>query len=162
MATSRLLSFPPIAVTVLILLVSFPFLFAFSLEDTGSTLYLDSIPYYIPATPFTTIDPASLGDYHAKKSSSGLLPVTVVSVQKNKFGVKELDNVVSDFAKDDVWGEGFLGGELQNITKTLVFLLDFDFYAWQIPDMGFLSAQRCDIDLILISSFSIRAIVLKQ
>ena len=112
MATSRLPSFPPIAVSVLILLVSFPFLFAFSLEDTGSTLYLDSIPYYIPATPFTTVDSASLEDYHAKKSSSGLLPVTVVNVQKNKFGIKELNDVVSNFAKDDVWGEGFLGGEL--------------------------------------------------
>lgn len=100
----------------LLLLSSFPCASAFSLVETGSTLYLDSIPYYIPATPFITLNSWSLRQhYDAKKSSGGLLPVTVVNVKNSGFGVKELSDVVSGFANDDVWGEGFLDGKSRRI-----------------------------------------------
>lgn len=111
MAPSLVPSGPPVLAMLLILLVSFPLLSAFTLVGTGSTLSLNSIPYYIPATPFATIDPVSLNQDYTKTSSSGLLPVTVVNVKEQGFGVKELGDVVSGFANDDVWEDGFLGGE---------------------------------------------------
>lgn len=111
MAHSRFPSGSLVSAIFLTLLTSVPLLSAFSLVETGSTLTLNSVSYYIPASPFTTIDPVSLNKYYTKNSSSGLLPVTVINVKEQGFGVKELGDVVSGFAKDDVWGEGFLGGE---------------------------------------------------
>lgn len=120
----------------LLLLGSFPFTSTFSLVETGSTLYLGSVPYYIPTTPFITLNSLSLRQhYDAKKSSGGLLPVTVVNVNNSEFGIRELSDVVNGFAEDDVWGEGFLDGKSRRTNDILFFNIFFflkkNWYIWK-------------------------------
>lgn len=96
-------------VILVALLVSLPLVSGFSLVGTGSTLTLDSVYYYVPTTPFAHINPISLRGYTSKElSENTLFPVTVVSGKNEGFGIQELEDTVSDFAKDDVWGKGFL------------------------------------------------------
>ena len=86
---------------------------ALSLTFTGSTLVLNDIPYYVPATPYTTISfPASL---KSAASAGGLVPVTVVSgVSASNSSLSTLEDIIGGFESDDVWSEGFLEGMFMN------------------------------------------------
>lgn len=70
---------------------------------------LGDIPYYIPATPYTTISPQG---FSRLNSVNGLSPVTVISVTAGNDSVGSLGSVVKEFAADDVWNTGFLEGRL--------------------------------------------------
>lgn len=84
-----------------------PDVVALSLTSTGGTLMLGDVPYYVPATPYTTISANGLGRLD---SVNGLAPVTVVSVTAGNDSVGSLGSIVGDFAADDVWNTGFLEG----------------------------------------------------
>ena len=99
------LSFPA---SVLSLLLSFViYVGALSLTSTGGTVMLGDIPYYVPATPYTTISAPGLGRL---QSVNGLSPITVVSATARNASVASLGSIVTDFAEDDVWNTGFLHG----------------------------------------------------
>ncbi|KAL8766820.1 MAG: hypothetical protein Q9209_006478 [Squamulea sp. 1 TL-2023] len=109
------------------MLLSFPFFFlyllifattyvvALSLASTGGTLMFGDIPYYIPATPYTTISTPGLDRLQGVNSLS---PVTVISAAAGNASVGSLGSVVAEFAKDDVWNAGFLQGILVQPTTS--------------------------------------------
>lgn len=70
---------------------------------------LGDIPYYIPASPYTTISPQGFGRLN---SVTGLSPVTVVSVIAGNDSAGGLGSILKDYAADDVWNTGFLEGRL--------------------------------------------------
>ncbi|KAI4289394.1 MAG: hypothetical protein L6R35_001345 [Caloplaca aegaea] len=82
---------------------------ALSLISTGGTLMLGNIPYYVPATPFTTISTSGFGRL---QSVNGLAPVTVISITAANNSIGHLSSIIGDFAADDVWNTGFLDGLL--------------------------------------------------
>ncbi len=99
------LSFPS---PVLSLLLSFViYVGALSLTSTGGTVMLGDVPYYVPATPYTTISAPGVGRL---QYVNGLSPITVVSSTARNASVASLGSIVADFAKDDVWNTGFLHG----------------------------------------------------
>ncbi|KAI4198696.1 MAG: hypothetical protein LQ346_002716 [Caloplaca aetnensis] len=94
---------------------------ALSLKSTGGTLMLGDIPYYIPASPYTTISPQGFGRLN---SVTGLSPVTVVSVIAGNDSAGGLGSILKDYAADDVWNTGFLEGRLQrSLTEALRILV---------------------------------------
>ena len=81
------------------------------LTSLGSTLVLDGVPYYVPATPFTNIEhdfKSSL--LNGKTSAAGLIPVTVVSGVGSNFSQSDLKKTLAGFGGDDVWSGGFRTG----------------------------------------------------
>ena len=79
-----------------------------SLIFTGQTLFLNNIPYYVPATPLVTLP--SFSFLTNLGSADGLVPVTVVALPSSNFSLSTVEAVVSGFGADDVWNEGFLEG----------------------------------------------------
>lgn len=79
---------------------------AVSLESTGQTFVLNDIPYYVPATPFTTIP--LLKPLESAASAGGLVPVTVLEVSASNATLSGLEQAIDGFSIDDVWNEGFL------------------------------------------------------
>lgn len=90
-----------------LLLFNFEQIMALSLISTGGTLMLGNIPYYVPATPFTTISTSGFGRL---QSVNGLAPVTVISITAANNSIGHLSSIIGDFAADDVWNTGFLDG----------------------------------------------------
>ena len=82
---------------------------AISLTSTGQTLVLNDIPYYVPATPFTTILPVPL--LQSIASAGGLIPVTIVALSAGNASLSGLEQTIDGFEVDDVWNEGFLEGK---------------------------------------------------
>lgn len=83
------------------------------LISTGSTLSLDSVPYYIPSIPYTKI-PNFQSHVLAGKGSGcdGIVPVTVVKATSAAFTLAQLEQTVVTYGKeDDVWQPGFLSGK---------------------------------------------------
>ncbi|KAL8921312.1 MAG: hypothetical protein Q9172_004085 [Xanthocarpia lactea] len=70
---------------------------------------LGDVPYYVPATPYTTILALGLGRL---QNVNGLSPITVVSSTAGNASVASLGSILADFANDDVWNAGFLHGVL--------------------------------------------------
>lgn len=68
---------------------------------------LGDVPYYVPATPYTTLSSHGL---NRLQTVNGLAPVTVVSVTASNNSVGSLGSIVGGFAADDVWNTGFLEG----------------------------------------------------
>ena len=81
---------------------------AVSLESTGQTLVLNGIPYYVPATPFTTI--SVLKPLKSAASAGGLVPVTILKLSASNANPSGLEQAIDGFGEDDVWNEGFLEG----------------------------------------------------
>lgn len=85
---------------------------AFNLTSTGSTVILNGIPYYIPATSAGSIpefDPHILAG--TKSVFGGLVPVTVVEAPSVTFNLQNLKSTIKKYGKeDDVWGVAFLSG----------------------------------------------------
>jgi len=104
-----------VILTTLFPLLSFilPFLpptFA-QLTPTGSTLVLNGISYYVPATPLTNLEHGFKSSLlNGKASAAGLTPVTVVSGIRADFSQSDLEKTVVGFGGDDVWSGGFLEG----------------------------------------------------
>ena len=88
-----------------------------SLLFTGQTLFLNDIPYYVPATPLVTLP--SFSSLTNLGSADGLVPVTVVTLPSSNFSLSVVETVVSGFGADDVWNEGFLEG-MYSDNSTLV------------------------------------------
>ncbi|KAL8653536.1 MAG: hypothetical protein Q9226_003809 [Calogaya cf. arnoldii] len=84
-----------------------PYVAALSLKSTGRTLMLGDIPYYVPATPYTTISVHALGRL---QSINGLSPVTVLGAVGNNATVGSLSSILAEFTTDDVWNADFLQG----------------------------------------------------
>ncbi|KAL9054841.1 MAG: hypothetical protein Q9206_003378 [Seirophora lacunosa] len=101
--------------------ISLPFLGSFflfylqtivaqSLTSTGGTFMLGNLPYYVPATPYTTI---SAQGFPRLRGVNGLAPVTVVSATAGSDNIRGLASIVRDFAADDVWNTAFLEGRIR-------------------------------------------------
>ncbi|KAL8976888.1 MAG: hypothetical protein Q9205_007203 [Flavoplaca limonia] len=90
--------------------------------DTGSTLSMDGIYYYLPGKAFShghanVYTAASAG---SKSSAKGLIPVTVINSAAANFNLAALESTVLSFGQqDDVWGENFLSVNVLNRTSTL-------------------------------------------
>lgn len=68
---------------------------------------LGDIPYYVPATPYTTVTVRALGRL---QSVNGLSPVTVIGATASNASVGSLGSILAGFAIDDVWNPNFLQG----------------------------------------------------
>ena len=85
--------------------------------DTGSTLSMDGIYYYLPGKAFSH---GHAGVYTAaaagsKSSARGLIPVTVINSAAANFNLAAFESTVLDFGQqDDVWGENILSGDKPN------------------------------------------------
>ncbi|KAL9038422.1 MAG: hypothetical protein Q9214_005289 [Letrouitia sp. 1 TL-2023] len=79
--------------------------YAVSLAYTGRTLMLGDVAYYLPATPFSTLEVPGLGQL---QGDNGLVPATVVSATAGNDSVGSLGTLIEGFATDDVWNTGFL------------------------------------------------------
>ena len=90
-------------ISAIVSLLSFAELGASQLVSTGQTVNVNGIPYYVPATPLTTVATRGLRRLH---SPGGLVPVTVADSSTN------LQVTIQGYGKvDDVWSTGFLEGE---------------------------------------------------
>ncbi|KAG8526482.1 uncharacterized protein KY384_008682 [Bacidia gigantensis] len=78
---------------------------ALSLTSTGSTLLLNEISYYIPASPFIVLPSPSLSE--SAPSAGGLTPVTVIAASSNA-SFSTVDQIIKILGSDDVWTEDFL------------------------------------------------------
>lgn len=75
---------------------------ASQLVSTGQTVVLDGQPYYVPASPLTTVKARR---FRSLPSAGGLVPVTVVDSMVN------LQATFQAYEKaDDIWSIGFLEG----------------------------------------------------
>lgn len=79
------------------------------LTFTGQTLCLNGIPYYVPATPITTV--ASLTGLKLVGTAGGLVPATVVRTSATNSSLGALKSIIEGFYADDVWNAGFLKGK---------------------------------------------------
>lgn len=68
---------------------------------------LGDIPYYVPATPYTTVSVRGLGRL---QSVNGLSPVTVIGATASNATAGSLGSILAGFATDDVWNPDFLQG----------------------------------------------------
>ena len=94
-----------------------------SVLDMGSTLSMNGIYYYLPSKPFShgyaNVYTASASG--SKSSRLGLVPITVVNSGAATSNLAALENTLNAFSKqDDVWGDGFLSGELSRLTSFVV------------------------------------------
>ncbi|KAL8650720.1 MAG: hypothetical protein Q9210_003659 [Variospora velana] len=82
--------------------------------NTGATLFVNGILYYLPGKSFSS---GHGGIYATCASGSttsglGLVPITVVNSSFVASDLAALETIVDTFSKqDDVWGEAFLSGE---------------------------------------------------
>lgn len=93
----------------IILFLLFARLTAAVLTLTGQTLFLDGIPYYVPAAPITTV--ASLDALQLAGTAGGLVPITVVGIAATNSSADAVGSIIAGFHADDVWNEGFLKGK---------------------------------------------------
>ena len=75
-----------------------------TLLQTGQTVELNGIPYYVPAAPVLT-----LHDVPELANLGSLAPLTVLVSNESTFDAADLRDTVSAYkTADDVWSEGFL------------------------------------------------------
>lgn len=108
LSSAEMISFTSPALFILLSCVFQHFTRAVSLASTGQTLVLNGIPYYVPATPFTTIP--IIKPLKSAASAGSLVPVTVVGLSASNATLSGLEQAVDGFSVDDVWNEGFLEG----------------------------------------------------
>ena len=87
--------------------------YAEDLEASGSTVSLGGIPYYIPGNPIASenVNVYATCSSRSKKSTLGLVPITVVDLSSTTFSLATLETTVTAFEKqDDVWTNAFLSG----------------------------------------------------
>lgn len=82
---------------------------AAEIASTGSTLTLNGVSFYVPATPLITLP--RLSSLNSPVSAGGLVPVTVVGGSSNA-SFTSTAQVSASFGYDDVWNEGFLSAVL--------------------------------------------------
>ena len=82
---------------------------ATEIASTGSTLTLNGVSYYVPATPLITLPRFS--SLNSATSAGGLVPVTVIGGSSNA-SLASTAQVSASFGYDDVWNEGFLSAVL--------------------------------------------------
>ncbi|KAL8712010.1 MAG: hypothetical protein Q9220_003706 [cf. Caloplaca sp. 1 TL-2023] len=68
---------------------------------------LGDIPYYVPATPFTTV---KLSAHTPSQSFNGITPVTIINVSAGNDSVEGYGSIAATFTTDDVWSPYFLEG----------------------------------------------------
>jgi hypothetical protein len=112
---------------------------ATSLISTGQTLLLNDIPYYVPATPYTTV--SLLTSLKALGTAGGLVPVTVVRVSASNTSLSTLRNIINGYGADDVWNDGFLEGECIGGTLLLA-ERDIMSQVFKLPSLSFFSVRR--------------------
>ena len=82
-----------------------------SIQQTGRTLTLSGIPYFVPPTPVSALRDVIALSIAAKSASDGLVPFSVIPTSKTPFDGTALQQTVDEWsAKDDVWSKEFLTG----------------------------------------------------
>ena len=86
---------------------------AVSFVSTGSTVMLNDISYYIPASSIATIQIRS-NQLSSFSSALGLVPLTVFSTSSLTFNQGDLEVIIGNYtAIDDVFQAGFLESMLR-------------------------------------------------
>ena len=87
--------------------------------NTGITLSLNGILYYLPGNPFSLghTDAYTTCTSGSRSSGLGLVPITLVNSDSATFNLGALGTIIDGFGKqDDVWGEAFLSGETRSLS----------------------------------------------
>ena len=87
--------------------------------NTGITLSLNGILYYLPGNPFSLghTDAYTTCTSGSRSSGLGLVPITLVNSNSATFNLGALGTIIDGFGKqDDVWGEAFLSGETRSLS----------------------------------------------
>lgn len=80
---------------------------ASTVSRTGQTVELDGIPYYLPATPITTLHHDNFHGTFSKHNT--LTPLTVITANGSSYSGSDLSTTIASYkAHDDVFSEGFL------------------------------------------------------
>ncbi|TFK85923.1 amidase signature enzyme [Polyporus arcularius HHB13444] len=82
-----------------------------AIQDTGRTLTLGGVSYFVPASPVSALHDSSSLSVAAKSAFNGLLPFSVIPTSEPIFDGDALQDIVHDWStKDDVWSKEFLRG----------------------------------------------------
>ncbi len=80
-------------------------------QDTGRTLTLGGVSYFVPPSPVSALHDVSALSVAAKSASNGLVPFSVIPTSKLIFDGSALEETVNEWAdRDDVWSKEFLTG----------------------------------------------------
>ncbi|RDX49271.1 amidase signature enzyme [Lentinus brumalis] len=80
-------------------------------QDTGRTLTLGGVSYFVPPSPVSALHDVSALSVAAKSASNGLVPFSVIPTSKLIFDGSALQETVNEWAdRDDVWSKEFLTG----------------------------------------------------
>ena len=91
-----------------------------SIQQTGRTLTLSGIPYFVPPSPVSALHDALALATAAQSASDGLVPFSVIPTSKQNFDEVALnDTVAAWLSKDDVWSMDFLTGLFFSVTCDL-------------------------------------------
>ncbi len=82
-----------------------------AIQDTGRTLTLGGVSYFVPASPVSALHDSSSLSVAAKSASHGLVPFSVIPTSESISDGDALQDIVHDWStKDDVWSKEFLRG----------------------------------------------------
>ncbi len=82
-----------------------------AIQDTGRTLTLGGVSYFVPTFPVSALHDSSSLSVAAKSASNGLVPFSVIPNSESIFDGGALQDIVQDWStKDDVWSKEFLRG----------------------------------------------------
>ncbi|KAI0700994.1 amidase signature enzyme [Cerioporus squamosus] len=82
-----------------------------AIQDTGRTLTLGGVSYFVPSSPASVFNDVSALSIAATSPFNGLVPFSVIPTSKFIFDDDALQDTVGDwFTKDDVWSKEFLAG----------------------------------------------------
>lgn len=82
-----------------------------ALQSTGRTLVLGGIPYFLPPAPVSALHDTSVLSKAKESASNGLVPFSVIPIERLVFDGADLDEIVAAWStKDDVWSKEFLTG----------------------------------------------------
>ena len=92
-----------------------------SVQDTGRTLTLGSISYFLPPVPVSALQDSAALATITKSSPGSLIPLSVIPTSKQTFDEVALrDTIATWSATDDVWNEAFLTSEFSHLARPFV------------------------------------------
>ena len=93
-----------------------------SVQDTGRTLTLGSISYFLPPVPVSALQDSAALATITKSSPGSLIPLSVIPTSKQTFDEVALQDTIATWsATDDVWNEAFLTSESSHLARPFVY-----------------------------------------
>ncbi|KAI0696652.1 amidase signature enzyme [Cerioporus squamosus] len=82
-----------------------------AIQDSGRTLTLGGVSYFVPPSPVSALHDLSALSIAAKSASNGLVPFSIIPTSKFVFDGGALQDTIDDWStRDDVWSKEFLTG----------------------------------------------------